>query len=163
MYIYHIYITYINVGYITHIHRRFHIYIYIMWPPTPIISGRLFAQRQKAICQTPLLQGCLILDTSLTRNFIIPCLINVKNIFHHASSKAIIKNFSQQISRKCIIKLRASFTQHFWERGGWELRPYPSLSLNLRRLETLDARFSYNFKQPNVCRKHLYPAKGSES
>ena len=56
-----------------------------MWPPTPIISGRLFAQTQKAICQTPLLQGCLILDTSLTRNFMIPCLSNIKNIFHHAS------------------------------------------------------------------------------
>ena len=106
---------------------------------------------------------CLILDTFLTRIFIIPCLLNVKNIFHHASSKIIIKNFSQKISRKCKIKLRASFTQHFWERRGWELRPHPSLSLNLRRLETLDARFSYNFNQSNFCRKKLYPSGGSES
>jgi len=106
-----------------------------------------------------------LLDTSLTRNLITPCLLNTENIFHHSSSKVIIKNFSQQISRKCKIKLRASFTQHFWERRLERLgvEPYPSPSLNLRRLETLDARFSYNFKQPNVCRKHLYPAKGSES
>ena len=113
-----------------------------------------------------------LLDTSLTRNFTIPpsytefyntLSLKCQKYFPSCNIKVIIKNFSQQISRKCIIKLRASFTKHFWERGGWELRPYPSLSLNLGRLETLNARFIYNFKQPNVCRKHLYPVKGSES
>ena len=139
MYIYHIYITYVNVG-------CYHTY-------SPMLSYKALYNVttntnniRTVVCANT--KGHL-LDQPLTRNLITPCLLNVENIFHHASSKVIIKNFSQQISRKCKIKLRASFTQHFWERGGWELRPYPSLSLNLRRLETLDARFCYNFKQPN--------------
>ena len=77
-----------------------------------------------------------LLDPPLTRNLITPCLLNVENIFHHASSKVIIKNFSQQISRKCKIKLRASFTQHFWERRLGRLG-VEALSITLTELEAI--------------------------
>ena len=77
-----------------------------------------------------------LLDPPLTRDLITPCLLNVENIFHHASSKVIIKNFSQQISRKCKIKLRASFTQHFWERRLGRLG-VEALSITLTELEAI--------------------------
>ena len=162
------YIPYINVGcYYKYSSMLSHIALYNVTTNTKNIRTVVCANTKGHLLGTSLTWNLtipnLILDPPLTRNLTIPCLFYVKNVFHRASSKVIIKNFSQQVSRKCKIKLRASFTKHFCERGGWELRLYPSLSLNLRRLETLDARFSYNFKQPNLCRKKSYPGGESES
>ena len=126
MYIYYIYITYINVGcYYTYSPMLSYIALYNMTTNTNNI--------RMVVCANT--KGHL-LDPPLTRNLITPCLLNVENIFHHASSKVIIKNFSQQISRKCKIKLRASFTQHFRERRLGRLG-VEALSITLTELEAI--------------------------
>ena len=119
----YIYITYINVGcYYKYSLMLSHKALYNVTTNTKNIRTVVCANTKGHLLGTSPTRNLtipnLILDPPLTKNLTIPCLFYVKNVFHRASSKVIIKNFSQQISRKCIIKLRARFTQHFRERGG---------------------------------------------